>query len=108
MCLAYSSLSVTAELPQRLFVRNPSGKAIEILAATPGGGYIRRSNRGEWLGRVTLLGSSYRFVDQEGRTVATARPEVVPLGVAQPPLTQRPLAIVRDTHGDIAGTISDK
>ena len=108
MCLGYSSLSMAAELPQRLVVRNPGGKTIEILTATPGGGYIRRSNSGEWLGRATLLGSSYRFVDQAGRTVATARPEAAPLGVAQGPLAQRTLAVVRDTHGDIAGTISDK
>lgn len=99
---------MSAELPQRLFVRNTSGKAIEILAATAGGGYVRRSNRGEWLGRVTLLGSSYRFVDQAGRTVATARSELAPPGVAQPPLAPHALAVVRDTHGEIAGTISDK
>jgi hypothetical protein len=108
ICLGWSPLSMAADLPQRLVVRSPSGQTIEVLTATPGGGYIRRSNRGAWLGRATLLGSSYRFVDQAGQTVATARPEMAPLGVAQRPLAQRALAVVRDTHGEVAGTISDK
>jgi hypothetical protein len=106
LCLGWSLVSVAAELPSRLVVRSPSGQTIETLTATPGGGYVRRSARGEWLGRATLLGSNYRFVDQAGRTVATARPEVAPLGVGQRPLAQKPLAVVRDTHGEVAGTIS--
>jgi hypothetical protein len=108
MCLGTSTLSLAADLPARLFVRNPSGQIMETLTVTPGGGYVRRSSSGAWLGRAMLLGSSYRFVDQEGQTVATARPEMVPFGVAQRPLAQRPLAVVRDSHGDFAGTITDK
>jgi hypothetical protein len=108
MCLGWSSLSMAAELPQHLVVRSASGTIIENLTATPGGGYIRRSNSGAWLGRATLLGSSYRFTDQAGQTVATARPEVAHLGVGQRPFAQQPLAVVRDSHGEVAGTISDK
>jgi hypothetical protein len=97
----WSLLLHAAELPQQLVVRNKSGQTIEVLTASLGGGYIRRSARGEWLGRVILVGNTYHFVDPEGRTVATAQPEPNLPG----PSGNHSLATVRDTRGDIAGAI---
>lgn len=102
LVVAGVSLSLqAAERPQRAVVRTMKGAILEYLTESIGGGYVRRAAGGEWLGRASLLGDTYRFYDKVGRTVWTARPELQPLGT-----TRRALATVRDMGGRIIGMIT--
>jgi hypothetical protein len=95
--------SAAQEQPQRLVVhaRNSNGATMEILTATTGGGYMRRTPDGQWLGRANLLGETYHFYDRAGKTIWIARPELQITGAAR-----RELATVREPSGKLIGVIT--
>lgn len=85
---------------ERLVVRSPHGKVIEILYPD-NGQFDRAGPHGENLGTAKRIGSTLIFYDIDGRRTSTAARQLLP-----PDYPISAIAVVRDTSGNPIGMIA--